>query len=350
MTSYQIPSNQPNRLLGALAGVSLDRPPIWFMRQAGRYLPEYRELRGRHQFSEAMRNPSVAAEISLQPVRRFLLDAAIVFSDIMTPLTAMGVEIEFTPGPRLSPLVLGQVAALGELSPERVGFVGEAIEMVRSKLDPGVAMIGFAGGPVTLLAYLLEGGGSQHFPKFRSAFHDRDVPKALEVLSRATRAYLQMQVAAGAQVVQLFDTWAGLLSPEQFQRWALPAARQALVGLGVPTIYFAPAAVHLLDQFHEVGATAYGVDWRLPLATAWRMVGDRFPIQGNLDPAVLLADPKTVRNATLAVLDEAGGRTGHVFNLGHGILPETPVANVEAMVETVIGWESAGALSEARPA
>ena len=325
------------RLLAALRGERLDRPPIWFMRQAGRYLPEYRELRGRHSFDEAMHSPALGAEITLQPLRRFPLDAAIVFADIMTPLGAMGVRIDFEPGPRLSPLSVDEVAGLGDLEPGRVGFVTETIGRVRAALDPKVAMVGFAGAPVTVLAYLLEGGGSQHFPNLRRALHADDPTEALTVLARAMRRYLEAQVDAGAQVVQLFDTWAGLLSPQQFARWAVPAARHALAGLGVPTIYFAPAATHLLELLPRIGATGYGVDWRLPLGECWIRIGEGHAIQGNLDPALLLSDPDTVRSGTGRVLEEAGGRPGHVFNLGHGVLPDTPIENVEAMVETVVG-------------
>ncbi len=334
------------RLLSALRQEPLDRPPIWFMRQAGRYLPEYRELRGRYSFDEAMRTPAVAAEITLQPVRRFPLDAAIVFSDIMTPLTAMGVAITFEPGPRLTPLSIADVARLGELDPAAVDFVGETISIVRTSLGREVAAVGFAGGPATLLAYLIEGGGSQQFPNFRRALHADAPAEALGVLARAMHSYLTAQIEAGAEVVQMFDTWASLLSRDQFTRWALPAAREALAGLGVPTIYFAPGAAHLVDLFHLVGATAYGVDWRLPLGDAWLKLGERFPIQGNLDPALLLSDPDTVRSGTVRVLEEAAGRPGHIFNLGHGVLPDTPIANVEAMVNMVVGWNRNGAAGE----
>ena len=328
------------RLLRALGGEPLDRPPIWFMRQAGRYLPEYRDLRSRYTFDEAMRTPRIAAEITLQPLRRFPLDAAIVFSDIMTPLAALGVAIEFDPGPRLEPLTVEEIARLNELDPDRIGFVAETIEQVRGSLDEGVAMIGFAGGPVTLLAYLLEGGSSKQFENFRSALHGDLVSEALALLARVMNDYLKAQVEAGAQVIQLFDSWAGLLSPELFQRWAVPAARVALTGLGVPTIYFAPGATHLLGHFHLVGATAHGVDWRLPLAESWERVGLDHPIQGNLDPALLLTEPDIVMKGTAHVLEDADGRPGHIFNLGHGILPGTPIPNVEAMVETVVGWEA----------
>jgi uroporphyrinogen decarboxylase len=310
------------------------------MRQAGRYLPEYRELRRDHTFESAMKTPDVAAEISLQPLRRFPLDAAIVFSDIMTPITGMGVDVEFAPGPKVSPQTIDRIAALDELDPSAVGFVGETVSQVRGAVDPDAAVIGFAGGPVTLLAYLLEGGGSQHFPAFRQALHSQDPTPALSLLARSMRNYLEMQIAAGAQVVQLFDSWAGLLSTAQFTDWALPAARMALEGLPAPTIYFAPGGAHLLELLSGVGATAYGVDWRLPLDDSWSRLGEGHPIQGNLDPTILLSNPPNVRSQTRRVLAEAGDRPGHVFNLGHGIQPGTPVENVAAMVETVVAHDA----------
>jgi len=334
------------RLLAALRRESLDRPPVWMMRQAGRYLPEYRELRSRHSFDVAVRTPAVAAEITLQPLRRFPLDAAIVFADIMTPLAAMGVPIEFDPGPKLDPHSIGQIAELGELRVDQVGHVAETIGLVRTELDPEVATIGFAGGPVTLLAYLIEGGGSQHFPDFRLAFHAADPTEALMVLARAMSTYLMAQVEAGANVVQLFDTWAGLLTPAQFRKYAIPAARVALAELDVPAIYFAPGAVHLLELLPEIGAAGYGVDWRLPLGEAWRRLGPEQVIQGNLDPALLRSDPAAVGSATAEILESVVGRPGHIFNLGHGVLPDTPIENVAAMVETVIGYDAEHRLRE----
>lgn len=327
------------RLLAALRGEHLDRPPIWFMRQAGRYLPEYRQLRERYSFGEAMRSPDIAAEITLQPLRRFPLDAAIVFADIMTPLEGMGVQVEFDPGPRLRPMMVEEVARLPRLDPQAVEHVAMTITRVRAEVPSDVAVIGFAGGPATVLAYLLEGSGSRQFPAFRRAMLAGGVDASLHRLAEATRLYLRMQVEAGADVVQLFDSWAGVLSVDVFRRHVVPAARAALADLGVPTIYFAPAGPHLLETMPEIGATAYGVDWRLPIDEAWRRLGGGHPVQGNLDPSVLLTDPATVATATTEVLKRATGVSGHVFNLGHGILPATPIDNVGAMVETVIGWD-----------
>jgi uroporphyrinogen decarboxylase len=327
------------KLLAALARQPLERPPIWLMRQAGRYLPEYRELRRQHSFQEAVHRPAVAAEITLQPLRRFDLDAAIIFCDIMTPLEAMGVEVRFDPGPKLAPMSVEEIAALPELDLGRVGFVAEAIEKVRAEIPPEVALIGFAGAPVTLLAYLLEGGGSRDFMALRSALLAQPAgsEEALGKLARSMRLYLDAQAAAGADVVQLFDTWTGILSREAFLRLALPAARTVLAGISVPSIYFAPHSAHLLDLFPEIGATGYGVDWRQPLGDAWEQIGTDHPIQGNLDPAVLLTDPVHVRSAVAGILDQTAGRPGHVFNLGHGVHRHTPIPNVSALVAAVRG-------------
>ncbi len=327
------------KLLQALDGQPLDRPPIWFMRQAGRYLPEYMELRSRHSFQESVHDPNLAAEITLQPIRRFGLDAAIIFADIMTPLEGMGVAVDFDPGPKLQPLTISQVADLPEFDPARVAFVADAVGKVRAELPGDVALIGFAGAPTTLLAYLLEGGGSKEFLALRSALQRDPIASsaALENVARAMSSYLQMQVDAGANVVQLFDSWAGILSVDDFIEYALPAARQSLENQTVPTIYFAPHGPHLLTHFDGVSATAYGVDWRLPLSEAWQRVGTTYPIQGNLDPAVLLTSPEKVRRAVAGVLGEAGGRPGHIFNLGHGINRHSPVENVAAMVAAVRG-------------
>lgn len=323
-------------LLAALRRQPLPRPPVWVMRQAGRYLPEYREIRERHGFNEVASTPELAAEVTLQPIRRFGMDGAVIFADIMTPLQGMGVEIEFDPGPELAPLTLAEVTRLPDFDPDRVEYVAGAIRRVREEVPDEVAVIGFAGAPVTLLAYLLEGGGSKEFLAMRSAL--RSDPIAAEAglgrLAEAMAGYLRLQVEAGAEVVQLFDTWGGLLDRERFTRFAVPSARRSLAGVDVPTIYFAPGAGHVLEEQVAVGADGYGVDWRTPIDQAWGRLGEA-AVQGNLDPAVLLADRETVVAETEAILARVGGRPGHVFNLGHGIDRHTPPDNVAAMVETV---------------
>ncbi len=323
-------------LVDALRLRPLPRPPVWIMRQAGRYLPEYRELREKHSFLEAVSTPEVAAEITLQPVRRFGMDAAVIFADIMTPLEAMGVEMSFDPGPKLRPHTLRQVLELPDLDTNRVDFVAETIRRVEVEVPSEVAVIGFAGAPITLLAYLLEGGGSKDFLAMRAALR-ADVTAASEVLeklARAMRSYLEMQVEAGAHVVQLFDTWAGLLDVATYESLAVPAARASLTGLDAPTIYFAPGSAHILDLQAKVGATGYGVDWRTPITQAWVRLGD-VAIQGNLDPAVLLSEPETIASEVKALLNQVDGRPGHIMNLGHGIDRHTPPENVTSFVEAV---------------
>lgn len=323
-------------LLAALALEEVSRPPVWIMRQAGRYLPEYREIRERHSFQEVVRSPELAAEVTLQPIERFGMDGAVIFADIMTPLEAMGVEMTFDPGPKLEPLTLQQVAELPDLDPEQVDHVGETIRRVREEVPEETAVIGFAGAPVTLLAYLLEGEGSKDFMSMRAALRANPdmAGAALDKLARSMNAYLQMQVRSGADVVQLFDTWAGLCDRALFADWVVPAARKTLTGVGAPTIYFAPGAGHTLDLQDAVGASGYGIDWRTPVADAFEILPGN-AIQGNLDPAVLRTDPGTVRTAVRDLLSEVSGRRGHIVNLGHGIDRRTPPENVAAFVEAV---------------
>lgn len=324
------------RLVEALHRRPVDRTPVWIMRQAGRYLPEYRELRTRHSFQEAVSNPEVAAEITLQPIRRFGMDGAVIFADIMTPLEAMGVAMTFDPGPRLRPHSLTEIAELADFDPERLSFVAETIRRVRSRVPDDVAVIGFAGAPTTLLAYLIEGGGSKEFIEMRAAVRSdaAAAEAALARLAMAMNAYLRMQIEAGADTVQLFDTWAGVFDRETYRSVCLPAARQSLADLSAPTIYFAPGAGHTLDLQPEIGATGYGVDWRVPLDDAWERLGG-VAIQGNLDPALLRTDPESIRAGVADVLARADRRPGHIMNLGHGIDRHTPVENVAAFVEAV---------------
>lgn len=327
------------KLLAALNKEPLETPPLWMMRQAGRFLPEYRDLRTRHSFQEAVGTPEIAAEITLQPVRRFGFDAAILFADIMTPLEAMGVEMTFDPGPRLSPMTLGQIADLPELTTERISHVAETVRLVRADLSAETALIGFAGAPATLMAYLLEGGGSKDFVALRTALHNDPVAglAAAQHLGRAMRTYLQAQVDAGANAVQLFDTWLGVLDVATAQEIGLMGAREALQGLAVPRIYFAPHAHHVQPVMSIVGANGYGVDWREPIDTQWDRIGADTAIQGNLDPATLLSEPATIQRAVEDILRRTAGRPGHIFNLGHGIDKDTPIEHVTTLVRAVRG-------------
>ncbi len=325
------------KLLDALAMRPLDRRPVWVMRQAGRYLPEYREIRGRHTFQDAIGDPKIASEISLQPVRRFGFDGAIMFADIMTPLEAMGIDVTFDPGPKLKPMSLGEIADLPDLDIDRVGHVADTLRLIRREVNRDTAVIGFAGAPTTLLAYLLEGGGSKEYLPLRTAMH-HDSPEltaAIDKLAANMHTYLDMQIKAGAQVVQLFDSWAGVLPRGLLERVSFPAARDTLSSLDAPTIYFAPGSGHAFGSMHQIGASAYGVDWRTPIDVAWDQIGASVAVQGNLDPALLLTDPATIRRSVAALLQRTAGRTGHIVNLGHGIDRNTPLENVAALVNAV---------------
>jgi uroporphyrinogen decarboxylase len=326
------------RLVAALRGEPVDRPPVWFMRQAGRYLPEYREVRARASFLDLCRDPALGLEVTLQPIDRFGLDAAIVFSDILVVLEALGREVIFDPAPRLpSPVrTAADVASLGESGGHPA--LATAPEVIRrfAAARPAVPILGFAGAPFTLLCYLVEGKGSKDWVETKKLLYrePRLAAALLDRLADAVGDHLQTQVDAGAAAVQLFDTWAGALSVHDFRRWALPAAHRALARVrGVPRLYFTKDSSPFLPLLPETGADAIGLDWRVDLAAARRVLGS-LPVQGNLDPTVLYAPPEEIRAQVRRVLDEGGGR-GHVFNLGHGILPDAPIEGVQAMVDAV---------------
>lgn len=326
-------------LVRTLRGEATERVPIWIMRQAGRYLPEYRAIKERSSFEQMTRDPAVAAEVTLQPLRRFPLDAAIIFSDIMTPLQALGVEVAFTPGPTIAQPIrsVAQIDAL-ELREPIAPFVGEALKLVRAELSPDVALIGFAGAPLTLAAYLVEGGGSKEYEHFRRFL--RAEPRAmhalLEKLTDLTIAYLRMQARSGAHVLQLFDSWAGLHDAATYREFGVPyhaRIMEALADSGVARIYFALGASHLLGEIGAISSEGVGIDWRTRFSDARLALPGR-ALQGNLDPAMLYAGRETLTAAALHVLDCARGGP-HVFNLGHGIWPTTPIDAVARLVETV---------------
>lgn len=306
------------------------------MRQAGRYLPEYRSLREQHTFQESVSDPEIAAEISLQPIRRFGMDAAVIFADIMTPLEAMGVEMTFDPGPRLRPHSLDEIISLPPFDPSGAGFVAETIRRVGASVPAQTAVIGFCGSPVTLMAYLLEGGGSKDFMAMRAALRSDPAKSlaALETIARAMNAYLRMQIDAGADAVQVFDSWVGVLPRDLISVFAVPSARSVISGLEAPTIYFGPHAPHAVDLFGSIGATGYGIDWRTPLPAARKVLGD-VALQGNLDPSVLFAAPDEIRSAVSQIVGDMRDVPGHIFNLGHGIDRHTDPDAVGVMVEAV---------------
>jgi uroporphyrinogen decarboxylase len=329
-----------DRVLRALRREPVDRTPVWFMRQAGRYLPEYRELRGDRDILEAVREPDLAVEVTLQPLRRMPLDAAIVFSDIMVPLAAIGVPIRIAPGS--GPVVdapvrsMVQVAALRPLEPEAdEPFVLEAIRLLRKELR--VPLIGFAGAPFTLASYLVEGGPSRDHARTKALMHGEPSTWSalMDALVKVVRPHLLAQAEAGAQALQLFDSWVGALSPDDYEAHVRPWVHRVLEDLPVPSIHFGVGTGELLGAISEAGGDAIGVDWRVSLDAAWERVGHDRAIQGNLDPAVLGAPWEVVERKSLDVLERAGGRDGHVFNLGHGVLPDTPVETLQRLVELV---------------
>jgi uroporphyrinogen decarboxylase len=317
--------------------------PIWIMRQAGRYLPEYRALRAKVDFEALTRTPELAAEVTLQPLRRFALDAAILFSDIMTPLQGMGVELAFEPAPVVREPIRSeaQIAALPELVPARdVPFVLESIRHVRAGLPRGVPLIGFAGAPFTLLCYLVCGKPSKEFAAARAFLYAQ--PQAAERLlgrlADAMAQYLAAQAGAGAQALMLFESWAGLLAPREYTRFALPAVRRtaaALRRLGVPLIYYVNQGSALMPAVADLDVDVIGVDWRSNLSDVRAVLGPGKAVQGNLDPAALFASPAELERHADAVLSEAGSVPGHIFNLGHGIWPDTDPDAVARLVDYV---------------
>jgi uroporphyrinogen decarboxylase len=343
-----------DRFLRACRREQVDRTPLWIMRQAGRYLPEYRALRDRVDFLTLCRTPELAVEATLQPLRRFPLDAAIVFSDILLPLEALGCRMTFSPGPRIEEPVrtARQVAALTPRpAGEALPFVAEAVSLLRRELDGKTPLIGFCGAPFTLAAYLVQGEGREGFGAVKAMlFRDPATAHALlETLTRAMTSYLRLQIEAGAQAVQIFDSWAGILGTGEYTRFALPFVRdliQSIRDLAAPIIYFLNAGPHLIEIAATTGADALGVCWRTPLDVVHERTGGTVALQGNLDPSVLLASPAVVTHHALDVLGRVGGRPGHIMNLGHGILPETPIASVEALVECVRAWPASHGVTE----
>jgi uroporphyrinogen decarboxylase len=313
------------------------------MRQAGRYLPEYREVRSKVSFLELCKTPKLAAEVTLQPIRRFGFDAAILFSDLLIPLEAMGLAVEFTDeGPRLpapvrTPADIGRVSTFDPAA--KTGFVMETISLARQELGD-TPLIGFAGAPFTVATYAIEGKTSKTFSATKALFyrHPDESRRLLQLIADATRDYLLAQIRAGAQAVQLFDSWVGVLSAEDFERYVLPMTAALVRDLragGVPVIYFGNGAAAILDRVARVGADVYGVDWRLPLDEARARLGGA-PVQGNLDPAVLLGPLDEIDRRARDVV-RRGGKRGHVFNLGHGITPDVPIEAVTALVAAVRG-------------
>lgn len=336
-----------HRFLQACRRQPTDRTPVWLMRQAGRYMPEYRAIRAQHSFLQMVRTPELAAQITLQPVDILGVDAAILFADILPPLVGMGLELDYLHGE--GPVLYNPIRTAADIenlrvpSPEEnVPFTLETIKLLRPELDSrGVPLIGFSGAPFTLAAYAIEGGGSKHHQRVKTlmmsdpAAWDRLMTK----LSTLVSDYLIAQIRAGAQAVQLFDSWVGQLSPYEFRRHVLPYVQRIVAHVkaetDAPVIYFGTDTSAYLSDLKHTGADVLGVDWRIDLRDAFTVLGDDVAVQGNLDPIALFAPWESVKPRVDDIMQQAAGRAGYIFNLGHGILPETPVDTVRRLVEHV---------------
>jgi uroporphyrinogen decarboxylase len=336
------------RLVRAARREIVDRRPVWFMRQAGRSLPEYRKIRESYDLFTICQNPELCAEVTLQPVRRLGVDGAVLFADIMLPVAfGLGVGLKLVDG--VGPVVDQPIRSQADIdrlqarpSREAVPFVLETIELLRRQLDPSVAVIGFSGAPFTLAGYLIEGKPSREFLVTKAMMYGEPAlwHALMTRLSGLVLDYLLAQVEAGAQIVQVFDSWVGCLSPEDYRHYVLPHMAGIFRELqrgGAPSIHFATGSAGILSLMREAGGDVIGVDWRVDLGEAWRLIGYDRGIQGNLDPALLLGPWPVIEDGARRVIEAAGGRPGHIFNLGHGVLPDSPVEHLRQLVEFVHG-------------
>lgn len=318
--------------------------PIWLMRQAGRYMREYRDVRAKTTFLELCKTPTLAAEVTVTAAERLGVDAAIIFADILLILEPMGIDLEFAQGE--GPVIHNPVRSAVDVhrlieveDADALSFVYEAITLTRRELKPDIPLIGFSGAPFTLASYMVEGGGSKNYIHTKKLMYNDSGAwhEMMSLIARALVKYLNAQIGAGAQVVQLFDSWVGCLSPDDYREFVLPHSRAVIEGVkrGVPVIHFGTGTATLLELMREAGGDVIGLDWRVRLNEGWERVGHDVAVMGNLDPITLFASREALKSQTKRILEQAGGRVGHVFNLGHGILPETPVENVIALVEMV---------------
>ena len=333
-----------SRFLKACRREPVDATPVWFMRQAGRYMAEYRALRERHSLLEICRNPDLATEVTLQPIRRIEVDAAILFSDLLLPLEPMGLPFDFIKGegPQLE-RPIDSPADIDRLRPvdprEALGHVLEAIALIQRELAGRVPLIGFAGAPFTLASYAIEGGHSNSFARTKALMygHADAWHRLCELLAFVVSEYLVAQIDAGVEAVQVFDSWVGVLSPADYREFAMPHTRRIFetVGRRVPTIHFGTGTAAILEDLRDAGGDVVGVDWRIPIDTAWERIGLDRAVQGNLDPTLLLGPTARMFSQTDDILTRVGARPGHIFNLGHGILPSTPVEHVQMLAQYV---------------
>ena len=341
--------NSRDRFLSACACEPLDRPPLWIMRQAGRYLPEYRALKAEHGFLKMVRTPELAAEVSLQPTRRFALDATILFSDILVIPEALGVGYTFRDegGIAMERRLQGRADIEGlapeSAVPERLAYVGQALSLLRSEIAGARALLGFGGSPWTLATYMVEGGSSEDFARVKALFYE-DRPAFDLLLGKLTRSlitYFKMQIQSGADAIQIFDSWGGAVAGPDYEAASLRWIREIVAALpeGFPVILFGKGTgAHLVDQAFT-GARVLSVDWSNDLSIVRRNVPDNVAVQGNLDPAILNTTPAIARREAQRLLESMRGSAGHIFNLGHGILPGAKVECVEALVDTVTSWK-----------
>ena len=332
------------RFLKACRREPVDCTPVWFMRQAGRYMAEYRALRAKHSILELCKTPELAAQVTLQPIDRFPLDAAIIFADILLPLEPMGLSLEFAAGegPVIHNPVRDQAAVerLNVIDGGELNYVADAIRQARRALNGRVPLIGFAGAPFTLASYAIEGGSSRNYLLTKQLMYSE--PKAwhqlMDKFARVITGYLRRQIKAGAQAIQLFDSWVGCLSVGDYVEYVMPHVQLIFEGLkreGVPMIHFGTGTSAMLRQMRDAGGDVIGIDWRIHLDEAWATVGHDVAVQGNLDPLALFAPLHEIERRVEDILRRAGGRPGHIFNLGHGILPTTPVEHVAATIDMV---------------
>jgi uroporphyrinogen decarboxylase len=335
-----------DRLIRVCRRQEVDRAPVWMMRQAGRYMPEYRALRAKYDFMTMCKTPELAAEVSLQPYEILGVDAVIMFSDILVPVEAMGMKVDIveSKGPVLENPIRAEAQVEKLIVPdpvETMPFVMETIRLLRKRLGASAPLIGFAGAPFTLASYMVEGGGTRNYAEIKRMMYREPmtIHRLLDKLADTIILYINAQIEAGAQVVQLFDTWAGELSTADYEEFALPYERKVFErihrgpsGLTVPAILYVNGCSHILEKMAESGANVLSIDWRIDLAEARRRVGDKVALQGNLDPCELLGTPESIAESVKEILKKGGG-LGHIMNLGHGILPMVPVENARAFIE-----------------
>ena len=332
------------RFVRACLRQPVDRTPVWFLRQAGRYMPEYQAVRKHHSLLEICKKPELSAEVTITAAEKLDVDAAIIFADLLLPFEPMGLDFEFQAGE--GPVVHKPVRTAEDVMHLRtdraseLGYVAESIEKVVAHFKDRIGIIGFCGAPFTLASYMIEGGSSRNYVETKTMMyrHPDTWRLLMEKLVTVLREYAQQQVEAGADVIQIFDSWVGVLSVEDYRDFVLPITKtlvREVQALGVPVIYFGVETMSLLPAMRETGADVLGLDWRTPIGATWKSLDYACAVQGNLDPITLFAEPPLIRERVKQILTQAGGRPGHIFNLGHGIVPGTPVENVQAVVRFV---------------